>query len=76
VPYIQRDGTGQITGLYANKQEYATEILGWEAPEVQAYLNPPEQEKLAESASDARILAALVVECRTRLAGEKCPHGS
>lgn len=40
--YVQRDD-GVVTGVYANPQAgYAEEALAVDAPEVIAYLNPPE----------------------------------
>lgn len=42
MPYVQRDGSNAVCGVYANAQEgYAEEWLEPDDPEVLAYLNPP-----------------------------------
>jgi hypothetical protein len=39
--YVQRDGTGKITGVFANQQlGYATELLADTDPTLIAFLNP------------------------------------
>lgn len=42
MPYIQRNEESKIVGLYARKQDYATDFLPDDNAEVQAYLNPIE----------------------------------
>jgi len=42
MPYVQRDGSNAVCGVYAQRQEgYAEEWLEPDDPEVVAYLNPP-----------------------------------
>jgi len=66
MPYVQRDGSSNITGLYANPQPgYATEFLADTDPAVIAFLNPPptaDQIRVAAIKTDATytdILARL-----------------
>jgi hypothetical protein len=42
MPYVSRDDSGNINGLYANPQPgYAEEFLPDDDPEVVAFINPP-----------------------------------
>lgn len=42
MPYVQRDASGKVCGVYANPQpEYAEEFLADDDSLVAAYLNPP-----------------------------------
>jgi hypothetical protein len=42
MPYVSRDGSDSINGLYANLQPgFAEEYLPDDDPEVMAFLNPP-----------------------------------
>lgn len=42
MPYVSRDESGNINGMFANKQPgFAEEYLPDDDPEVVAFLNPP-----------------------------------
>jgi hypothetical protein len=42
MPYVQRDGAGEIIGLYANRHPgFASEFVADDDADVQAFLHPP-----------------------------------
>ena len=41
MPYVQRDASGAICGLFANLQDFTQEFLPDTDPAVIAFLNPP-----------------------------------
>jgi hypothetical protein len=47
--FVERDASGKISGLYANPQEYATEELPDDSPEVVAFLAGPTPEQRLEA---------------------------
>lgn len=59
MPYVSRDSAGNITGLYAGPQSYATEFLADTDASVTAYLDKsslPTQAQDKLDASDRTIL--------------------
>lgn len=58
MPFVQRDQSGAITGLYARPQEgYAEEFLADNDAAVLAWLNPPPGPVAVDAERDRRILA-------------------
>ena len=41
MPYVKRDESNKVEGLYRRQQEFATEFLSEDNPEVVAFRNPP-----------------------------------
>jgi hypothetical protein len=66
MPYVQRDGSGTINGLFANPQpSFAEEYLPDDNPEVVAFLNqtpvmPPDANARIDAGIAAAVLTAAV----------------
>ena len=67
MPYVSRDESGSVNGVYANPQpDYAEEYLPDDDPEVLAFLNPPPTRR---EEADAHLAAGLTVNFPTEQPG-------
>jgi len=78
MPYVSRDQSGNINGLYANLQSgYAEEWLEDDDPEVIAHLNPPPPPPYVDANAriDDGVTAALTTVVAAAGAIHAIPHG-
>ena len=70
MPWVQRDASGAINGIYANAQPgYANEFLADNDPTVVAFLNPPTVETVLSQDLMAQFTAVDAAAIQTAVAG-------